>query len=181
MRPRRIALHHHDARDRRKCAIHEAGHYVVARHLGLRSAAAWIVRRTDVTDLMADRLWEGFTSISSAELNQISTRRVMMYGVAGVVAEEAWSLRHGSEDSGWLHPEDLLAEGGMSETDWATARSTPCRVTPKLLRAVEDVQKLLQPGAGLLWCPLYAVARALILDGFCETRPGVAAAAREHT
>ncbi len=134
-----------------------------------------------MTDLMAEKLWVGFTSISWAELNRLSTRRAMMYGVAGAVAEEAWSLRHGSEECDWLDPSDPLAVGGMSETDWATARSTPCRVTPKLMRAVEDVQTLLQPGAGPLWCPLYTVARALIRNGFCETRPGLAAAAREHT
>ncbi len=178
MKPRRIALHHHNARDRRIAAIHEAGHYVVARHLGLRSAAAWIARGTDVTDLMAEKLWVGFTSTSSAERNRLSTRRAMMYGVAGAVAEEAWSLRHDSEECAWSDPEDLLAVGGMSETDWATARSAPCRVTPKLLRAVEDVQRLFQPGAGPLWCPLYTVARALIRNGFCETRPGLAATAR---
>ncbi len=172
--PRRL-----EALERRVAAVHEAGHFVVARHLGLRSAAAWLSRRTDVADPLADKLWVGYASHSSAARHRLSTRRAMMYGVAGAVAEEAWDLRGVPEECDWLDPWDFLEVGGMSDTDWTTARSDPRRVTPKLVRAVEDVRTLLQPATGPLWHPLCTAARALIRDGFCEARPGLAAAARK--
>jgi hypothetical protein len=173
--PRRI-----EALDRRVAAVHEAGHYVVARHFGLRSAAAWIVRQADVVDPLADKLWIGSASYSSAERNRLSTRRAMMYGVAGAVAEEAWDLRGDPEGCDWSDAWDFLQVGGMSDTDWNTVYSDPSCITPKLVRAVEDVRMLLQPDTGLLWGPLCTAARALMRDGFCEARPGLAAAAREH-
>jgi hypothetical protein len=75
------------ARDRRMAAVHEAGHVVVARRLGLRISSAWIVpnERETAAD---EQTWSGRVQIESLQgVDQLSRR---MVGVAGAVAEWVW-------------------------------------------------------------------------------------------
>src|SRR5262249_11799864 len=70
------------ARDRRLAAVHEAGHVVVARRLGLEILSAWI--RPDGSE---ERSWDGRVQINTSDAPKIARQ---MVGVAGSVAEWLW-------------------------------------------------------------------------------------------
>jgi hypothetical protein len=100
------------AMDRRKAAIHEAGHVVLARHLGELGAYARL-ERTFAPDVACEKQWAGHTEFN---LNKLCSRRAkIMIAVAGAVAEYCWKRWDFEEDS-WYDP------NVMSPTDWALAR-----------------------------------------------------------
>jgi len=95
-----------DAQDRRKAAIHEAGHLTVACALGYK-ARAWIIP-TGATDPLREYLWNGQCE---------SACKAPEYAIAGVVAE-TWA------ENGDIDPSELcdfidLYEGRLSPTDRA--------------------------------------------------------------
>ena len=96
------------ARDRRRAAIHEAGHLVVARWAGAQIVSAWIVQNDNPAP--GEKTYAGRVQI--AQIGGIAPHRRRMIGVAGAVAEH---LGAGGliED---LWPERLLDVGERLET-----------------------------------------------------------------
>jgi hypothetical protein len=92
-----------EAQDRRRAAVHEAGHAVMARHFGWRGVAAEIWRIEAPT---RDRSsWTGRCWLQPP--NRVSMRRKRLVAVAGVVAERLW--RYGGQrevlrDFSWSRP-----------------------------------------------------------------------------
>jgi len=137
-----------EARDRRRAAIHEAGHVVIAGRVGVEAAAH--IFRHPTADPGLESTWGGLASIYSKP----SRPHRAMIGVAGAVAEHVWSgeldfLRDGGEAVWW----DAAA---MSDTDWRLAGCAPGEPNAKFLRVVEKVIDLLD---GPLRADLYALAR----------------------
>jgi hypothetical protein len=137
------------ARDRRLAAIHEAGHLVVARSLGvtgyayiqpLRESAAW------------QRMWIGRFSFGKSTKQQ---RRLI--AVAGAVAEGCWLNRiHNIEDVDWYEPEV------MSESDWGLSGCPVGEPNKAFFTAVDQVATLLRCDGGRLWSDLVQTSRDLI-------------------
>jgi len=74
-------------------AIHEAGHVVMARHIGLTNVSAWLEEIQDFADdILYDKLWIGHTTYLQSGINgkTISTKKLAMFAVAGAVAECCW-------------------------------------------------------------------------------------------
>jgi hypothetical protein len=156
------------ARDRRRAAMHEAGHFAIAVHLGLHDVSAWI-HQTGIEDVMQGKSWVGHTQYPSGGFTLMSAQRRRMIGVAGFVAEEAWDSRH-DFDPCW---EDLLWDpAAMSTSDWATAGCDPGNPNQDALRAVDAVAALFHPGVGALWAPLLSVARLMIQENEVRTQWG---------
>jgi hypothetical protein len=106
--PKRI-----EARDRRLAAVHEAGHKVVAHHLGVPTRGARIWRRGAPS--LSGRSWGGQIGIAgalAAKLRQVA--------VAGAIAEAAWT---GDDEP------DSYDPAMMSATDWGGRGSSPGTVT----------------------------------------------------
>ncbi|WP_159716393.1 hypothetical protein [Geminicoccus flavidas] len=147
--------------DRRRAAIHEAGHLVMARHLGIRDGWAVIFPRPDAA--ADDKTWGGRFSFSSEKAASFSLRKRAMLHVAGCVAEAVWARRNGGESEWWA---DTLAwPEAMSGSDWAGTGCNPGEPTAKLLKAAEEVERLLEPGTGKLWPVLMVSARELLRKG----------------
>jgi len=176
----RLSPHRWEARVRRRTAVHEAGHYVVARHLGVRSGAAWIFRAPGDADLASRRSWAGKFSAPRQEMNRLSARRLTMTAVAGIVAEHAWDSRRQQEEWGeccgpCVSDWELDT---ISESDRDLAYLNPDRWDRRAERCVDDVWELLRPDGGPLWRAILDTARALIRHGAVEARPGLLAEAR---
>jgi hypothetical protein len=107
-----------EARDRRLSAIHEAGHAVIARHVGARVEWAEIWRNPAPDE--GEKTWIGrirFEGLSHPR------PRVAMIAVAGAIAEHVWR-----DDADFLENEGEWAwdeEAIMSPTDWAMAGCEP--------------------------------------------------------
>lgn len=151
------------ATDRRKSAVHEAGHYVVARWAGVRQVGAWIGRSKE-TDLTCNRSWTGQIVWNSGRLESISDRRRMMIAVAGAFATVVWEHHFDPDDTLYLeYPGIALGDPFfMSPSDWRLADHDPGDCSRRLERAAESVVELLQ---GELWQPLLAASRSLIRNG----------------
>ena len=150
-----------EAKDRRGAGVHEAGHLVIGRHLGLRSGLAWIFPTRSETQ--EDKMWGGQFSFIGIELKKLSLRRQMMIGIAGFVAERSWERYTKPEEWQLDYAEALVEPDEMSKTDWALARHRPGDPTSKLVQACADVDALLLPG-GLLWSALLVETRRLMQD-----------------
>lgn len=147
---------HLQAWDRRLASIHEAGHLVVAGHLGIKSAEAWIapVNNASAGDM---KTWIGQCGFLAGQ-RRMSNIGWMKIAVAGHVAEQCWQYR----DEAGAFPifwEDGLGDPeAMSPADWAMADHTPGGPSGKLVRACEAVERVLMPGA-CLWPALLATSR----------------------
>lgn len=150
------------AEERRLSSIHEAGHFVIARHFRI-SGWAWIgpSSRKPHPD---HKLWVGQFKVVRGALDGLSLIRRQMVAVAGAVAGECWTHRFEDDCSSddWSHC--LWDPDWMSETDWKTARHQPGQPSDKLYRACEAVFALLMPG-GPLWPVLLTTSRDLIRHG----------------
>ena len=82
-----MPLHRMLARDRRLAAIHEGGHYVIARWAGIRSVQAFL-KQSGTDDPRTEHTWIGQTHYSRPEIDRLSERRRMMLAVAGACAEK---------------------------------------------------------------------------------------------
>lgn len=152
------------ARDRRRIAVHEAGHYVIARHLGLGHVFAVIWQGEDAPHPARD-VWRGMCRHIRVDRHARPIEDGMMLGCAGLVAELAW--REMTKGGALRRVADYLREpDSMSRSDWSTCHAPPGDPAPALIRAAEHVAALLTPHGGPLWPELRGVARVLMRSGF---------------
>ena len=145
-----------EAHDRHRAAMHEAGHFVIARKVGVINPRASISRRSDFSDVFQEKTWSGKCSfpfgLRALNGEDLSLYNSVMIGVAGWIAEEGGAY---DEEEDWYVPEN------MSPTDWKTANCLPGEPNETLFRAASRVHDLL---SGELRADLYEAARLLILD-----------------
>ncbi|MDN4987182.1 hypothetical protein QY049_28885 [Bradyrhizobium sp. WYCCWR 13022] len=141
------------AKDRRYAAVHEAGHVVVARYLGLFGVQAEI-RKIDPQDY-TDKEWVGSTRCLMLDVDA-STR--IMVAVAGAVAEACW--HNEIFDELYTTLEDSPEQ--MSQSDWEMSGCSPGEVSEQFWDAMEQVFELLNRDTGKLWNVLLTEARSLI-------------------
>src|SRR4051812_46219070 len=96
------------ARSRRRAAIHEAGHFVVAEFLGYKPSKYYIKRRYDM-DLYL-RGYTGWVEIAKID----DPHHLRLFGVAGGVAECCWAGL-----------KIVKARSLMSDSDWALTGCAP--------------------------------------------------------
>src|SRR5262249_4135428 len=136
-------------RDRRMIAVHEAGHVVIAKMLGI-SALAYIGVRADMDfDFRRERICYGWTLPIGETANDDDLRLI---GVAGAVAELCW-LRE---------PVDEFVGQLMSDGDCTIAQCNPDYPDDECLDAADAVARVLRP-CGSHWHDLLVEARKLIL------------------
>ncbi|MCK8788254.1 hypothetical protein M0638_28285 [Roseomonas sp. NAR14] len=180
MSRRPLKAHRLMANDRRRSAVHEAGHYVVAHHVGLRNVRAQIFRRSE-RNVLEEPTWGGNCGVPWMPLSRLSDRRRIMFSVAGAVAEQAWDDYRGRERLDELCFEDLLIEpDAMSATDWDGCGCLPGEPNLKLVRCAEQVAELLTPHGGALWPLLLQTSRSLIRNGWITSEKQAANAGRRH-
>ncbi len=151
---------------RRRAAIHEAGHLVIAYHLG-EYAEAEIWRAGDSPDeypcwigttRQFPRLYTDQQGRLRQRLRKPSPARDRKIAVAGAVAEQIWT-------NGWCEFDWI---DGMSPADLESAGVTSVDDIPKsVYRAAWEVERLLDPD-GPLWKAVLQQARRLIVH---ETAP----------
>jgi hypothetical protein len=136
-----------EALERRGAAIHEAGHVVIARHVGADVLRASIFRNPDVTP--DEVTWVGQATAGGPH---VSRSHMTMIGVAGAISERVWD---GEEE--FLRWDDAWTDADiMSPTDWQMAGAEPGEPDEAFMCAVEEVLNLL---TGPLRAKLYATAR----------------------
>jgi hypothetical protein len=119
------------ARERRLAAVHEAGHVVIARRVGFKTASAWDHDgREDAED---EGTWTGRVQIESVRADKFACR---MVGVAGSVAEHLWL-------GGWI---DNYFPDTLSEDDWHLTGCPPRQPDDALMEAIGEVCQLLARG-----------------------------------
>ena len=149
------------ARDRRLAAVHEAGHVIMARHVGMAATSAWLEELPGSG--LYEKLWVGHTRyMSPTNLKTISQKTLAMFAVAGAVAECCWKRDSFDEDT-WYDFDS------MSATDWAGCGCEPGDPTDQTLDTIKVVFSLFDREVGKLWPTLSFEARRLILDSR-ETR-----------
>jgi hypothetical protein len=146
-----VQKHRIIARDRRTAAVHEAGHAVIAMHLGAQVQSVHI-RKNRTADLWSEKSYVGQATYS--EPPDFEQRRLI--AVAGMVAEEVWRAR-GVTEHYW--GDVMLDPECMSPTDWAETGCTPGDPDFELHEAAEAVEVLL---GGALFPKLTVLSRRLI-------------------
>jgi hypothetical protein len=147
------------ARDRHILAIHEAGHFVVARHVGVRSPGAAIWESG-----LGRCSLEGATHIPPADLERLTDDQVVMIAVAGGVAEMWWANRFAPAIAG--AKEFLVGSvASMSIGDWQFAPASPVAPHPQIVRAASAVGDLMRPDSGEAWADVVSVAVVLRIHG----------------
>lgn len=149
----RFALKKHRmmAHDRRMAAVHEAGHAVMAMHLGLDVLDAAIYpNRTE--DIFSEKSYVGRTTYD----RPTNLEQNRLISVAGMVAEHVWKARGPAYEYWW----DVICDPAcMSDTDWAGTGCEPGEPDDDLIEAAEAALTLL---AGELQPQLTALSRKLI-------------------
>jgi hypothetical protein len=143
------------ARSRRRSAIHEAGHAVVARHLGVAVISCWIAVDNDAKLGLRGISWRGNTKTFGAATKTANR----LIAVAGAAAENCWSGEFKAIDVPWD-----LDDSSMSYSDWAGTGCEPGEPDRECLKAFDRVTGLLCRGRPL-WNELLLTARTLIMDG----------------
>ena len=153
----KCGLAYRSARERRRVAVHEAGHVVMARLFGLTLLRALIAPD--------EGSWHG--SVQVAPVGQLHPRAVArMVGVAGKAAELCWTDRHYDVlDEDWWHP------GTLSESDWAQTGCLPGAPDKAFFSALNQAAKLFRSGEGEikqqgpLWGVLTQTAHVMTSNG----------------
>ncbi|UPK19216.1 hypothetical protein [Bradyrhizobium sp. 131] len=140
------------AEDRRCAAVHEAGHIVVAKYLGLPAVQAEI--RKNVPQYYTEK-WVGSTRCL---MEDVDARTRIMVAVAGAVAEACW--RDEIFDELYTTLEDFPEQ--MSQSDWEMSGCSPGAVSEQFWDAMERVFESLNRDTGQLWTVLLREARSLI-------------------
>jgi hypothetical protein len=132
------------SRDRRMAAIHEAGHVVMTRKLGLPLASAWIVPNDGGG--FEEKFWTG--RVQRHATTKPTKRQRRMVGVAGAIAELSWEGEFDDiDDLEWCH--DWWWDPAiMSESDWDMAGCPPGEPDEPFFNAIEKVGALLQRNTG---------------------------------
>lgn len=141
------------ASDRRRAAIHEAGHIIVGGVVGL-VMDAYIVQIGKATNY--DKSWIGRTCIYERRSTSITRLQWRMVAVAGAVAERCWQ-REIPDAEEWSDPEM------MSASDWRMAKCHPGEPDKLCIRAINDVAGMFDPCSGDKWGELCRTARQLII------------------
>jgi hypothetical protein len=139
-----------EALDRRAAAVHEAGHVVIGREVGIKALSARIFRIGD-GDISNNKTWGGQTRYSAPE--RLSQHKWAMFAVAGTVGELCWRRE---EDWDWEDP------AALSPTDWAGCGCEPGAPSRAMLKAIDMTVALLTPDEGRLWPQLIKEARWLM-------------------
>jgi hypothetical protein len=135
------------ARSRRRCAIHEAGHFVVASYLGYKPAESYIRRDGDN--------YHGLVSLK----RQIRVPYFLrLFAVAGGVAVCCWE--------NW---ETIEAYPFLSDWDWQLTGCARGEPDENCTQAFEWARSLLRRD-GPHWSQLIGVARTLIIGARNEER-----------
>lgn len=155
---------HLKSRDRRTAAIHEAGHIVIARKLGLPVYSARIVPHDDGG--RNEKFWTGWVRLGPYRTKPTKCQRRMV-GVAGAIAELSWQRELDDiDDFDWC--QDWWDDPAiMSESDWDLAGCAPGEPDKPFFTAINKVGALLRRNTGPLWPQLIRAARLLIV----ESRP----------
>jgi hypothetical protein len=129
------------ARDRRKAAVHEAGHIVIGESLGHKLLFSYI-QPTSTSDPRLEKTWIGQAVFYPIRLK----KEREMVAVAGVVAECCWSGDTFDDIADFLESDG----DAMSPSDFALANCEPGQPTRRLLATAEKVFALFEPRAGAL-------------------------------
>jgi hypothetical protein len=150
------------ARDRRRAAVHEAGHVVVARHLGVRILQAEI-RKIEPQDLTEK---ERVGSVRCMTEGVLASKSKVV-AVAGLVAEACWYGEIFDELYGALesNPEE------MSQSDWDLSGCPSGEPSKQFSDAMEQAFELLNRETGKLWKALLVEARGLIVRSRQDAAP----------
>jgi len=140
------------AADRRRTAVHEAGHYVMAQHHGclVFGVRIW---PNDHSDLVGETTWLGHCQLNWWQAS-LKIRRLI--AVAGVAAVSIWNRDLCGDDLDWCDP-DIT-----SESDWRLAGCTPGEPTKHFLSAVDKAFAMFSPD-GELWPKVLSKSRELIV------------------
>jgi hypothetical protein len=132
-------------------AVHEAGHAVIAMHLGVQ---VWSVHihPNPTDDFQAEKLYVGQATYGQPP--DIERRRLI--AVAGMVAEEVWKARGPTYQYWW---DEMFDPACMSNTDWSDTGCEPGQPDDALHDAAEAVELLL---SGDLLPKLKSLSRRLI-------------------
>jgi hypothetical protein len=128
-------------RDRRKAALHEAGHIIIANECGVSAYGHIFAHHNPAPD---EKRWGGKAVISDPKrFSRLSRLKRCMIAVAGAVGElDEEDLEFPEELSEyWLEPER------MSLKDWEMAECNPGNPHRSCCRAIEAVGRLLAPGS----------------------------------
>jgi hypothetical protein len=137
--------------DARDSAVHEAGHAVVARHLGSDDVTAYI-ERTGTTNPLLEKAWIGQCRSHTLGLSDLDKRRI---GIAG------WAALYVEHDPDTYYVmDDLTDPNAMSPSDWSQVGVPPGDPDGEVEKLAEEIIGLLR---GPLRAALYAEAR-IILD-----------------
>jgi hypothetical protein len=144
------------ARDRRLAAIHEAGHLVIGRHLGLSSISSWLEKVPNTE--FDEKLWIGHTKYMRPS-PPLGKTQMTMFSVAGSVAKCCWNNDAFCDT---IDNDRWCAAEVMSQSDWDGCGCTPGHPTKQMPRIIERPFALLKRKDGPLWPPLLSEARQLI-------------------
>ena len=139
------------ARDRRMAAVHEAGHAVIAMHLGVQMWSVHI-HPTRTADFQSEKAYVGQATYGQPP--DMERRRLI--AVAGMVAEEVWKARGGPTPYWW---DEMFDPACMSDTDWSDTGCEPGRPDDALHEAADAVEEFL---SGVLLPKLTCFSRRLI-------------------
>ncbi len=144
-----------EAWDRRRAAVHEAGHIAVGAHFGV-SMFGEIRKERDAEDIMMFNTWTGSVYHRTVDM---PTEAAFEVGVAGVLAEMRY--QDGAEDAYFDDPDACrVMLDGMSPTDRDVAGFDPWDddLSNDTLDRVEAAFKLICT----LWPDIWAGSRVLI-------------------
>ena len=147
------------AKDRKRAAIHEAGHVVVAQALGIKVASARIWRFD--TGSIAEHCWRGqvaFDFRDHEEYTPAGRSKVRAIAFAGSVAEYIYESHSEPDPDCWSLDPDI-----MSPTDWEMARCKPCQLDNAAIKSIFRASYFLAYD-GARWSKLLASARQLIIE-----------------
>jgi hypothetical protein len=147
-------------RDRRRAALHEAGHIIIANECGLGAYGHIFARHDPAPN---ENYWGGTTYLDPKQLRRLSRLRRCMIAVAGAVGELG---EEELEYPGWLGEEYWFEPEIMSPTDWEGTGCRPGNPDRSCCRAIEAVGRLLAPGSPTRSALLFK-ARELIMMVRC--------------